>query len=215
MIATSIGELRTLGAYWHDDQQFTPASCRTLILGFRYTLDVDSTTVRGNPKREYEIVFLHRLPESTVSKPKLAVFATSDARTQFHLLEETDPESVEQLATVSADIRFADTRLAGMYPQAPVVTRVYHSAILSVPVELVKSQIAGLGGTLPEDGFSGILDQLYVSATGTDAPATSESVPTTATEVTPPPATDPTPTPTAKDSSAKDPTPDPTVPDSP
>lgn len=171
MIAASIAELRPLGAYWNSAEVFSPAACRTLLLGFRYTLDVDSLTGAGNPKREYELLFLHLLPESTVSNPRLAVFATSEARTQFHLLEENDPNSTDQFAAITADIRFADTRLAGMYPQAPVVTRVHHRALLSIPVDLVKSQIEGLAGNGPEGGFSGILDDLYHKATGTEAPA--------------------------------------------
>jgi hypothetical protein len=179
MIVSSIGELRTLGAYWIDVKPFSPASCRTLVLGFRYTLDVSSGTERGNPKREYELLFLHLLPGSTSSRPRLACFATSDARTQFHLLEENDPATVDQRAAITADVRFADSRVAGMYPADPVVTRVYHRAILSIPVDLVKSRIAGLGGKVPEDGFSGVLDELYRSATGTDTPVPAVSGPPT------------------------------------
>jgi len=175
MIASSIGELRTLGAWWTVGKPFSPAACRTLILGFRYTLDVSPGLVQGNPKREYELLILHLLPGSTIQSPRLACFATSDARTQFHLLEEIDPTSVDQPATIMADVRFADSRLVGMYPTAPVVTRVSHRAILSISADFVKSQIAGLGGKVPEDGLSGVLDELYRSATGTDTAAPTRS----------------------------------------
>lgn len=111
------------------------------------------------------------LPQSTPQKPKVAVFATSDARTQFHLLEESDPESEMQSAAITADVRFADSKMMGMYPERPVVTRVYHKALLSVPVELVQSEIEGLTGVPPEGGFSGVLDKLYKTATGTDVSA--------------------------------------------
>ncbi len=166
MIATSIRELRTLGAYWNKSEKFTPSECRTLILGFRYTLDLNVTLANPNPQREYEVLVLHILPGATAANPKMAVFATSDARTQFHLLEETDPNSAEQVAAITADVRFADAKLLGMYPEAPVVTKVRHRALLTIPVELVKSQIEGLGGQAPAEGFSGVLDELYIRATG-------------------------------------------------
>jgi hypothetical protein len=57
---------------------------------------------------------------------------------------------------------------------------VYHKALLSVPVELVQSEIEGLTGVPPEGGFSGVLDKLYKTATGTDLSAegvTSENQP--------------------------------------
>jgi len=171
MIAKSIQELRTLGAYWDKSDPFTPADCRTLIVGFRYTLDSQPIAGKTNPKLDYELVFIHLLPQSTLQKPKVAVFATSDARTQFHLLEESDPDSELQLAAITADVRFADSKMMGMYPDRPVVTRVYHKALLSVPVELVQSQIAGLTGVPPEGGFSGVLDTLYETATGADPAA--------------------------------------------
>ena len=115
-------------------------------------------------------MFLHRLPTSTTAEPKLAVFATSDSRTQFHLLEETDPQSVEQSAAITADVRFADVKLLGMYPEAPVVTRVRHRSLLSIPIDIVKAQTEGLGGVPPEGGFSAVLDELYYKTTGKEAP---------------------------------------------
>jgi hypothetical protein len=180
MIAKSIQELRTLGAYWNKSTPFTPADCRTLILGFRYTLDSPPIAGKANARLDYELLFIHVLPQSTPQSPKVAVFATSDARTQFHLLEESDPESEMQSAAITADVRFADSKMMGMYPERPVVTRVYHKALLSVPVELVQSEIEGLTGVPPEGGFSGVLDKLYKTATGTDLSAegvTSENQP--------------------------------------
>lgn len=170
MIAKSIGELRTLGVYWKEVEVFSPALCRTLILGFQYTLDVEGVAEKPNAQREYELVFLHVLKDATVAKPKLAVFATSDARTQFHLLEETNPDSVEQLAAITADVRFADAKMLGMYPQAPVVTKVRHRALLTIPADLVQSQIDGLG-VGKEAGFSEVLDALYERAMGQATPS--------------------------------------------
>lgn len=175
MIAKSIGELRTLGVYWKEAEEFAPALCRTLILGFQYTLDIEGVAAKPNAQREYELVFLHLLKDASVSQPKLAVFATSDARTQFHLLEETNPDSVEQLAAITADVRFADTRMLGMYPESPVVTKVRHRALLTIPAELVQAQIDGLGQG-EEAGFSDVLDSLYERAMGqvpAEAPAES------------------------------------------
>jgi len=180
MIAKSIQELRTLGAYWNKETPFTPADCRTLILGFRYTLDSNLVIGKNVPKLDYELLFIHVLPEATLQNPKVAVFATSDARTQFHLLEETDANAEVQFAAITADVRFSDSKMLGMYPESPVVTRVAHKALLSVPVELVQAQIAGITGVPPEGGFSAVLDKLYVTATGEDPAAegpTSENLP--------------------------------------
>jgi hypothetical protein len=166
MIARSIGELRTLGVYWSEDKPFTPSKARTLVLGLRYTLDIEGVLNKAAPKREYELLFLHLLPDATLKNPKLAVFATSNARVQFHLLEESDPDSVEQMAAITADVRFADAKLMGMYPENPVVTKVTHRALLSIPVDLVLSQMEGIAGVPPEGGFASILDRLYVTAVG-------------------------------------------------
>ena len=190
MIAKSIGELRTLGVYWKEAEVFSPELCRTLILGFQYTLDVEGVAAKNNAQREYELVFLHVLKDATVVKPKLAVFATSDARTQFHLLEETNPDSVEQLAAITADVRFADSKMMGMYPQAPVVTKVRHRALLTIPADLVQSQIDGLG-IGKEAGFSEVLDSLYERALGQATPTETPSDSSQSSEVQP--ALEPTP----------------------
>lgn len=174
MIAKSIGELRTLGAYWSGEEVFTPALCRTLVLGFQYTLDVEGVAAKPNAQREYELVFLHLLKDATVSQPKLAVFATSDARTQFHLLEETNPDSIEQIAAITADVRFADAKMLGMYPEAPVVTKVRHRALLTIPADLVQAQIDGLG-VGKQAGFSEVLDSLYERAMGETQPTATPS----------------------------------------
>lgn len=171
MIATSIGELRTLGAYWASDAAFDPALMRTLLLGLRYSLDADAAAGRKEPRREYEVVCLHLLPDSTAADPKIAVFATSDARTQFHLLEPSDPMSPADMAAVTADIRFADARMLGMYPESPIVTRVTHQAILSIPIDVVQAELEGLGGVVPKDGLSSVLDTLYYKTMGIDPPA--------------------------------------------
>lgn len=190
MIAKSIGELRTLGAYWNGEEVFSPASCRTLVLGFQYTLDVEGVAAKPNAQREYELVFLHLLKDATVVKPKLAVFATSDARTQFHLLEESNPDSVEQVAAITADVRFADAKMLGMYPEAPVVTKVRHRSLLTIPADLVQAQIDGLG-VGKEAGFSEVLDSLYERAMGEATPTAAPSDSAQSSQV--PPALEPTP----------------------
>ncbi len=168
MIKTSVADLRNIGAYWKSDEEFRPSACRTHIFAFHYERDSDKGTAQPVTQREYELVFLHMLPEATAENPKLAVFATSDGRTQFHLLEEMDPDQPEQLANVNADIRFADVQLLGMLPRLPVVTRVKHRAILSVPIDMVKAQVEGLPGKPPEHGLSTILDEFYARAVGKD-----------------------------------------------
>ena len=93
------------------------------------------------------------------------MFATSDARTQFHLLEETNPDSVEQLTAITADVRFADSKMLGMYPEAPVVTKVRHRALLTIPADLVQAQIDGLGAG-KQANLSEVLDSLHERAMG-------------------------------------------------
>ena len=195
MIAKSIGELRTLGVYWNETEAFVPALCRTLILGFQYTLDVEGVAAKPNAQREYELVFLHLLKDASVSNPKLAVFATSDARTQFHLLEEINPESVEQMAAITADVRFADSKMMGMYPETPVVTKVRHRALLTIPTDLVQAQIDGLGVGKEAD-FSEVLDQFYERAIGHAQPTVNPSEPNEPADVQP--ALEPTPEANAK-----------------
>lgn len=168
MIKTSVGDLRTLGAYWQKGKDFNASSIRTLILAFFYEKDPDRGAVQPVPEREFELIFLHLLPDATPDDPKLCVFATSDGRTQFHLLEETDPDQPEQPANVNADIRFADVQLLGMLPRLPVVTRVKHRSLLTVPVEMVKAEIEGLAGKPPEHGLSSVLDDFYARALGVD-----------------------------------------------
>lgn len=195
MIAKSIGELRTIGVYWNKTEAFTPALCRTLILAFQYTLDVEGVAAKPNAQREYELVFLHLLKDASVANPKLAVFATSDARTQFHLLEETNPDSVEQLAAITADVRFADSKMMGMYPEAPVVTKVRHRALLTIPTDLVQAQIEGLGVGRETD-FSDVLDEFYDRAMGQAQSAETPSDPNEPADAQP--ALEPTPDTNAK-----------------
>ena len=195
MIAKSIGELRTLGVYWNETEAFVPALCRTLILAFQYTLEVEGFAAKPNAQREYELVFLHLLKDASVTHPKLAVFATSDARTQFHLLEETNPDSVEQLAAITADVRFADSKMMGMYPEAPVVTKVRHRALLTIPTDLVQAQLDGLGAGKEAD-FSEVLDALYERAVGQGQPTVTPLEPNEPVDAQP--ALEPTPDANAK-----------------
>ena len=168
MIKTSVGDLRTLGAYWQKEKDFSPSAVRTLILAFHYERDSDKGTTQPTPQHEFELIFLHLLPDAAPEMPRLAVFATSDGRSQFHLLEETDPDRPEEPASVTADIRFADVQLLGMLPRLPVVTRVKHRSLLTLPIEMVKAEVAGLPGKPPEDGLSTVLDEFYARAIGVD-----------------------------------------------
>jgi hypothetical protein len=168
MIKSSVGDFRVLGAYWQGGEQLTPSAVRTLILAFHYERDSDRGGIQPTPQREFELIFLHLLKDATPADPKVAVFATSDGRSQFHLLEETDPDQPEQIANVTADIRFADAQLLGMLPRLPVVTRVKHRALLSIPIETVKAEIAGLPGKPPEHGLSTVLDDFHARAHGLD-----------------------------------------------
>lgn len=165
MIQSSIAELRTVGAIWEGEDDFAPGSCRTLLLGFRYTRDSDVKDAKASAEREFELVFLHRLPESTASDPKIVVFATSNGRSEFHLLQPAVLTDAQQNVTIQADVRFTDSRMMGMYPEAPVVTRVRHNSLMSVSVDLVKTQYEkALVDKRASGAFSAVLDDLYQQA---------------------------------------------------
>ena len=164
MIRSSVAEFRTIGAFWESGEIFEPGLMRTMVLAFRYTIDTKKELGGSSSRREFELIFVHVLPGSTVEEPRIAVFATSDGRSQFHLLDSKDSASVDHPAAVTADVRFADSALLGMYPKSPVVTRVTHRSLLTIPTDLVKAQLEGFAGDAPEGGFSGFLDVLYERA---------------------------------------------------
>jgi hypothetical protein len=182
LIAKSIGELRTLGASWESQETFTPEALRTLILGFRYTRDAIDPSQRKTTQRDYELVFIHRLPDSTVRDPRIVVFATSEGRTKFQLLQPINEADLEGSISIKADVRFMSANMMGMYPEAPVVTGVRHASLLSVSSDLVKSQLEAKQGEKSIASLSSLLDEFYskaMEATG------SQPVQESATEVKP------------------------------
>ena len=83
----------------------------------------------------------------------------------------------------------------GMYPEAPVVTKVRHRALLTIPTDLVQAQIDGLGVGKEAD-FSEILDALYDRAMGQAQPTVTPSEANASAEAQP--ALEPTPDANAK-----------------
>jgi hypothetical protein len=164
MIATSIGELRTLGASWESSEPFSPEAFRTLILAFRYTRDALDSTQRKTTQRDYELVFIHRLPGATFQDPRIVVFATSDGRTKFQLLEPINGADLAGSISILADVRFQSANMMGMYPEAPVVTGVRHASLLSVSSDLVKSQMDAKQSEKKNTSFSELLDEFYRKA---------------------------------------------------
>ncbi len=161
MIVQSIKELRTLGFYWNKEGAFVPEEARTMILAFRYTMDTEiAGTGKSGSIQEYELLFLHLLPDSTATAPKLAVFATSNARNELNLLENTDPMSAQQKSVIAARVRFGEFNMMGMYPANPVVTGVFHQAKLSLPVDSIKALMEGIGAGKPRS-LSDVLDDLH------------------------------------------------------
>ena len=187
MITSSIQELRTLGLFWDKTSTLVPTEARTLILAFRYTMDTHiSGTRKSASSLDYELLFLHLLKESTPESPKLAVFATSDGRSELNLLESADPQASHQTSVIAARIRFGEFTM-GMYPANPVVTGVYHQAQLSLPVDSFKALLEGFASGKPRS-LSEVLDELSVrAATGDtsdifDFSAPTDSVPEPATK---------------------------------
>lgn len=184
VISSAIGRFRTLGVYApssnlegtdssngdEDGSVAEPseAELRTLILGFKYIVDFPSadpnTTTERRP--EFELLFLHLLPDHTAENPSVTVFATSNGRTILHELDlahETqvsDDDSALQLPEITADIRFEDFTMMGLYPTNPVVTGVSHNARQSLPTEIVRGLMLGLTHDKPET-LTAILDQLH------------------------------------------------------
>jgi|GEM_PF-1259847 len=164
MIAKSIGELRTLGAIWESEEPFKPEEYRTLILGFRYTRDAVDAAQRKTTQRDYELVFIHRLPGGTFQDPRMVVFATSDGRTKFQLLQPINNSDLSGSIAIMADVRFMSANMMGMYPEAPVVTGVRHDTLLSVSSDLVKSQMEAKTSKGEIASFSELLDEYYNKA---------------------------------------------------
>ncbi|MBL8809290.1 MAG: hypothetical protein JNM43_03850 [Planctomycetaceae bacterium] len=179
MIQSSIAELRTVGAIWEGDAEFSPGACRTVLLGFRYTRDTAVKEEKGSAEREFELVFLHRLPDSSAADPKIVVFATANGRTEFHLLQPAAlTAETQQTVTIQADVRFMDSKMMGMYPEAPVVTRVRHNSMMTISVDLVKAQYEKALVDKPGNGaFSSVLDDLYKQALELSVPEKKESAP--------------------------------------
>lgn len=191
MIVESVKELRTLGFYWNNEAAFVPDEARTMILAFRYTLDTDITgTTKTSSNQEYELLFLHLLKDSTATAPRLAVFATSNGRSELNLLESTDPTSAQQKSVIAARVRFGEFNMMGMYPANPVVTGVFHQAKLSLPVDSVKALLDGIGAGAPRSLFD-VLDDLHRRSITGDTSDFFSSPPVPASTETPaaPPAT--------------------------
>ena len=160
MIVTAIRELRTLGIYWDAETPLVPEQARTMILAFKYSLDTNiAGTGKSKSDQEYELLFLHLLKESTAMAPKLAVFATSNGRTDLNLLETSDPMSAQQKSVIAARVRFGEFNMMGMYPANPVVTGVFHQAKLSLPVDSMKALLEGFATGKPRS-LSEMLDEL-------------------------------------------------------
>jgi hypothetical protein len=164
MIAKSIGELRTLGASWESREQFTPEAFRTLILAFRYNRDALDSTQGKQTQRDYELVFIHRLPGATYQDPRIVVFATSDGRTKFQLLQPINGADLSGSIAITADVRFMSANMMGMYPEAPVVTGVRHETLMSISSDSVKSKLDPKQSQKKITSFSELLDEFYNKA---------------------------------------------------
>lgn len=160
MISKAVAELRTLGVYWDQETELRPEQARTMILAFQYSLDTDIASNGKSPKNlEYELLFLHLLKDSTPTEPKLAVFATSNGRTELNLLESSDPKSILQPSVIAAHIRFGELNMMGMYPASPVVTGVVHQASLGLPVDSFKALLEGFASGRPRS-LDDVLEEL-------------------------------------------------------
>jgi hypothetical protein len=161
MVTASIKELRTLGLYWDKATELVPSQARTLVLAFRYRLQNDVLAKRGPvADQEYELLFLHLLKDSTTSHPNLAVFTTSNARTELSLLDATDPLSTQQDSVIAARVRFGEFNMMGMYPSNPIVTGVFHKAQISLPVDSFKALMEGFASGAPRS-LPDVLDELH------------------------------------------------------
>ncbi|MCA9073545.1 MAG: hypothetical protein KDA93_00825 [Planctomycetaceae bacterium] len=191
VISSAVGRFRTLGVYApakdvSQNEGQTEASgdtttpdtkpddeLRTLILGFKYTVAASQVSTADTNERqaEYELLFLHLLPDNTAERPSVAVFGTSNGRTILHELDLSrdssgrNSESVAQLPEITADIRFDEFALMGLYPAKPVVTGVSHRARQSLPSEIVRGLMLGLTRDQPES-LTSILDKLHAKVGG-------------------------------------------------
>lgn len=133
---------------------------RTLVMAFAYKRDKDlSTTMSLGPQDEFELLFLHLLPQSQVGGgANLAVFATSEGRTVFQELETTSGVGLRSEPSVMAAIRF-EKFVMNALPQDPVVTAISNRVRNSISVEELRNRVASKGNTA--SSLEAILDEIH------------------------------------------------------
>jgi len=166
MVDDAIGNLAILGALPNDDPN--DHSARTVALAFGYDRAVASNLATSTGKiRDYELLFLHLLPESEnqglTSGPAIAAFATTDGRETFQEIELSVAVPGKLLPDVMAMIRFDQFRLMGTYPANPVVTAVRNRVRFSASTQSVRQRLIGGNGNSPIS-FQKLLDELHRSS---------------------------------------------------
>ncbi|WP_437185189.1 hypothetical protein SH668x_002286 [Planctomicrobium sp. SH668] len=147
MIRDAVKSFRILGVVPGAQDGVTGASLpRTLVMAFGYSRQRfdESSAFRTVDEEEFELIFLHLLPkQESQFKPSLAVFVTTDGRTNLQELDIRDSAIRSNDASVTASIMFRDFTLLGVYPANPVVTGLTNQSRSSVSVDDLRRKIDG------------------------------------------------------------------------
>ncbi|WP_437222964.1 hypothetical protein SH661x_003019 [Planctomicrobium sp. SH661] len=138
---------------------------RTLVMAFKYTRDAqDAATQLNGPRDEYELIFVHLLPQvqdERLLTPSLAVFTTTNGCKEFQELNIASNSLGRNEPTVMASIRFQNYKLMGVYPADPIVTGLSNKIRGSLSVEQLRNRLEGRAGERATS-LESVLDQLHL-----------------------------------------------------
>lgn len=162
MIRDAVRSLRVLGVLppAAPEEATEEALPRTLVMAFAYKRDRDlSSTLSLGPQDEFELLFLHLLPQSQPGGgPNLAVFATSDGCKVFQELDTSSNTSYGATPAVMASIRFESYNMK-VIPQDPVVTAISNRVRNSMSVEELRIRVASKGDSA--SSLELVLDEIH------------------------------------------------------
>lgn len=121
----------------------TPGLPRTLVMAFTYIRDKHlSTSLTQSSQAEYELIFLHLLPQPASSLiPSITVFTTTEGCTVFQELNLADQMIGRSDPAVMASIRFDKFEFLGLYPADPVVTGLSNKVRGSISMEDLQTRL--------------------------------------------------------------------------
>lgn len=142
MIQDAIGRFRALGIVGGVDPQRMAKQDllgRTLAMAFSFEkADRAVKSVGDRGRYVTELMLLHLPENATIDHPNVQVFVTSEGRMTLHRLDVSNEALNSPTPTISADVRFANTVMMGMYPAEPVVTAMRYRSNGVVSMEAIR-----------------------------------------------------------------------------